>query len=403
MFDALGDRIQALESSKRFTAPYGGTNPAYPSNGDLWVRSDLSRVYAQIAGSAVQVYPSSGGVTSAVAGTGISVSSATGAVTFTNTGVTSATAGTGISVSASTGGVTFSNTGVTGLTGTSNQVTVSASTGSVTVSLPSSITISGKYISTGNAQVSLGAWSASDRWSGAEGSNGYLLLNNADGNTSIFLRTSGGGNVYIGGNGNNVITVGSNDISLTGSISAVGNIDIQNRYRGTAGSSSGGYVQMRSGNAASWSWDGTYRMYVDSSNVKNFTIQHPNKTDNWLVHACAEGATSDVFYRGEGQLKSGICVVTLPDYFEALTETEGRSVMLTPIADEHGMVANLAAYEIEDGQFLVEQIGGYHVPDQRFWWRVDAVRKNTTFNVEPKKSSVTVHGMGPYTYIESNS
>jgi len=49
-----------------------------------------------------------GGVTSAVAGSGISVSAATGAVTFTNTGVTSAVAGTGISVSAATGAVTFS-------------------------------------------------------------------------------------------------------------------------------------------------------------------------------------------------------------------------------------------------------------------------------------------------------
>lgn len=52
------------------------------------------------------------GVTSAVAGTGIGVSSGTGAVTFTNIGVTSATAGTGISVSSSTGGVTISNAGV---------------------------------------------------------------------------------------------------------------------------------------------------------------------------------------------------------------------------------------------------------------------------------------------------
>ncbi len=49
-------------------------------------------------------------VTSAAAGTGISVSASTGAVTFTNTGVTSVTAGTGISVSASTGGVTITNT-----------------------------------------------------------------------------------------------------------------------------------------------------------------------------------------------------------------------------------------------------------------------------------------------------
>lgn len=464
MFDALGDRIQALESSKRFTAPYGTANPAYPSNGDLWVRSDLSRVYAQIAGSAVQVYPSSGGgVTSAIAGTGISVSSATGAVTFTNTGVT-------------------------GLTGTANQVTVSSSTGAVTLSLPTNVTIAGKYTSTGNSQITMGSWTADPQWGSIQGTNGYLLMGRSSGDNAVYLRTGAGvinigaadSNTLVVGNGSttangsftatgvvtgqggivaNVFTTGvsygsygsisilgagnggyvgianSNyacavmwnastfghylnnaswnfyfqsgglnctSVTLSGGISAVGNVDIQNRYRGTA-PNSGAYVQMRSGNAASWNWDGTYRNYVDSTLVKNFTIQHPNKPDNWLVHACAEGATSDVFYRGEGQLKSGICVVTLPDYFEALTETEGRSVMITPIADEHGMVANLAAYEIEDGQFLVEQIGGYHVPDQRFWWRVDAVRKNTTFNVEPEKSSVTVHGMGPYTYIESNS
>ena len=48
------------------------------------------------------------GVTSNVAGTGISVSGATGAVTITNSGVTSAVAGTGVSVSGSTGAVTFS-------------------------------------------------------------------------------------------------------------------------------------------------------------------------------------------------------------------------------------------------------------------------------------------------------
>ena len=61
-------------------------------------------------------------VTSAVAGTGISVSGSTGAVTFTNTGVTSVTAGSGISVSASTGGVTITNTS-TGATITDDTTT----------------------------------------------------------------------------------------------------------------------------------------------------------------------------------------------------------------------------------------------------------------------------------------
>lgn len=48
------------------------------------------------------------GVTSAVAGTAISVSGATGAVTINNTGVTSAVAGTGVDVSGATGAVTIS-------------------------------------------------------------------------------------------------------------------------------------------------------------------------------------------------------------------------------------------------------------------------------------------------------
>ena len=49
------------------------------------------------------------GVLSNVAGSGISVSGATGNVTITNAGVTSAVAGTGISVSGATGAVTITN------------------------------------------------------------------------------------------------------------------------------------------------------------------------------------------------------------------------------------------------------------------------------------------------------
>jgi len=52
------------------------------------------------------------GVTSNVAGTGITVSGATGAVTITNSGVTSIVAGTNISISGATGAVTITN-GVT--------------------------------------------------------------------------------------------------------------------------------------------------------------------------------------------------------------------------------------------------------------------------------------------------
>jgi hypothetical protein len=86
------------------------------------------------------------GVTSNVAGTGISVSGATGAVTITNSGVTSIVAGTAISVSGATGAVTINNAGTINVTGTANQVLVNGGTGpangNVTFTLPQSIATS---------------------------------------------------------------------------------------------------------------------------------------------------------------------------------------------------------------------------------------------------------------------
>src|SRR5581483_2742068 len=76
-------------------------------------------------------------------GTGLGVSgspvSLGGTLTLSNTGVTSNVAGTGISVSGATGAVTITNTGVTSLTGTTNQVSVSGATGDITLSLPQNI------------------------------------------------------------------------------------------------------------------------------------------------------------------------------------------------------------------------------------------------------------------------
>lgn len=95
------------------------------------------------------------GVTGAVAGTGISVSSATGNVTISNTGVTQLTAGTGVSLTSSTGNVTITNTGVQSLAGTSNQITVTPSggTGALTLSLPSAITTPGSLTTTSDLVV----------------------------------------------------------------------------------------------------------------------------------------------------------------------------------------------------------------------------------------------------------
>jgi hypothetical protein len=98
-----------------------------------------SNTFTTNQSGATTVTVTNSGVTSNVAGTGISVSGATGAVTITNSGVTSAVAGTGISVSGATGAVTITNSGVTSLAGTTNRITVSAGTGGVTLNLPQDI------------------------------------------------------------------------------------------------------------------------------------------------------------------------------------------------------------------------------------------------------------------------
>ncbi|MCB9216806.1 MAG: tail fiber domain-containing protein [Candidatus Kapaibacterium sp.] len=79
------------------------------------------------------------GILSAAAGTGINVSNTNGAITIDNTGLLSANAGTGIDVTTTSGAATIANTGVLSLSGTPNQVDVDQATGAITLSLPQDI------------------------------------------------------------------------------------------------------------------------------------------------------------------------------------------------------------------------------------------------------------------------
>jgi hypothetical protein len=122
-------------------------------NGNQIVADNFVDTLNLLSGSAIQMTVSSGaesititntGVTSAVAGDGISVSAATGGITFTNTGVRSLTnsgaigtrtPGSGIHVSSSTGTPLLTNTGVLEIQPGSGSLAVStdAITGIVTI------------------------------------------------------------------------------------------------------------------------------------------------------------------------------------------------------------------------------------------------------------------------------
>jgi len=131
-----------------------------------------------------------------------------------------------------------------------------------------------------------------------------------------------------------------------------------------------------SGNVGIGTTSPTSKLYVvgdfTATGTKNFEINHPTKPGKKLVHACIEGPEAAVYYRGEGKLIGGSAIIELPDYFEALTRKEGRTVQLTPKGTKPYL---LSASEVKDGKLMVYGTE----PDGEFYWEVKAVRAD----VEP--------------------
>ncbi|MFF3335585.1 hypothetical protein ACFYWX_39660 [Streptomyces sp. NPDC002888] len=108
---------------------------------------------------------------------------------------------------------------------------------------------------------------------------------------------------------------------------------------------------------------------------KKFLIDHPLDPEHQnLIHCAVEGPESGVYYRGEARLVDGTATVELPDYFEALTLPEDRTVQLTPLfEDDDEPVSALAASRVKDGRFRVRTLDGSRA-SHAFCWEVKAVR-----------------------------
>jgi hypothetical protein len=106
--------------------------------------------------------------------------------------------------------------------------------------------------------------------------------------------------------------------------------------------------------------------------TKNFKIVNPFDPTTWLVHGSLEGPENGVYYRGEDVTDSdGNAEIALPDYFEALTTPEGRTVLLTQLfEDDSADFAQLMAGRVVNGKFRVRS----SVPAIKFCWMVNAVR-----------------------------
>jgi hypothetical protein len=112
---------------------------------------------------------------------------------------------------------------------------------------------------------------------------------------------------------------------------------------------------------------------ITASGGKTFRITHPLDDSKQLVHACIEGPEIAVYYRGEDVTVDGICEITLPNYFEALTMETDRTVQVTALfevdAEDFGQ---LAASRVAAGKFRVRSA----LDSQAFYWEVKAVRRD---------------------------
>jgi hypothetical protein len=156
----------------------------------------------------------------------------------------------------------------------------------------------------------------------------------------------------------------------------------------TGHSAIGGMPSWSGGGIVTWDVFARGWIYTGGVNasVKKFVIDHPvDPGRRELVHACLEGPEVGVYYRGEAGLQDGEATIELPEYFEALTHADGRTVVVTPKLGTNERFAALAASAVQDGRFRVRAAPGGD-PSQRFYWEVKAVRSDLeALEVEPLK------------------
>ena len=133
--------------------------------------------------------------------------------------------------------------------------------------------------------------------------------------------------------------------------------------------------------------------------VKNFCIDHPLDKDKYLLHACIEGPTADVYYRGKVSFErhGNIAIVMLPNWFSALVKIESVTIQMTPIKRFANLYLDID--DLERNQFKIKRENGIGL-DLEVFWEVKAERKNAEFPVEPKKNEIEIERMGPYSWTK---
>ena len=126
--------------------------------------------------------------------------------------------------------------------------------------------------------------------------------------------------------------------------------------------------------------------------TKTFVINHPIDSKKFLVHGCLEGPETGVYYRGKSKIEidQENVTIVLPEYVDAFAYD--YTVQITPIFTGSRLSVPHQVTEVENGIFTVFGQPGM------FYWLVHA--KRADLNVQPLRSDVSIHGYGPYKWIE---
>ena len=163
------------------------------------------------------------------------------------------------------------------------------------------------------------------------------------------------------------------------------------------------------GNQVAFSWEGDQLQAVPFNDgnmltrkkvqVKNFTIQHPIHPSKYLVHACLEGATADVYYRGRGEIykMKEFVNINLPEYYCYIVEPGTSTIQLTAIGRPF---AHLGGEILERENIIRVWTDTRYTSNIAFYWEIKGKRMGTDFKVEPEKDEVDVKQWGPYTYMD---
>ena len=136
---------------------------------------------------------------------------------------------------------------------------------------------------------------------------------------------------------------------------------------------------------------------IGPTGAKTFVIEHPIKSNHYLVHACLEGPEAGVYYRGKSFITDKYITIKLPEYVDAFSHN--FTVHITPervVSDTEESVefTNLFTTPIVNNKFRI-----YASSSCMVHWVVFGSRKSVTLQVEAPYDSVSIKGEGPYKWV----